>query len=210
MDSWSPLEWLHRLRDWTESLAHTPYGGVALFGISLAEASFFPIPPDVLLIALALVRPEWSFWYAGLCTAASVIGGLLGYGIGYFGGRPLLDRMFAADRIRHAHDVFERYEGWAIGIAGLTPIPYKIFTISAGALGVNLPVFVIASVLSRGARFFAVGGLIWLFGAAIESFIDRYFNILAVAFLVMLAAGFVLIRYWARRHAVALEAKEKT
>jgi membrane protein YqaA with SNARE-associated domain len=208
MDSWSPFDWLHRLRDWTESLAHTPYGGAALFGISLAEASFFPIPPDILLIALAIVRPERSFWYAGVCTAASVLGGLLGYSIGYFGGRPLLHRLFAEHRIRHAHDVFERYEAWAIGIAGLTPIPYKIFTISAGALGVNLPVFVIASILSRGARFFAVGGLIWLFGAAIENFIDRYFNILAVVFVVLLAAGFFVIRYWAKRHAAAMPATD--
>ena len=195
------LEWFHRLREWTESLARTPYGAGALFGLSLAEASFFPIPPDILLLALAFVRPERSFWYATLCTVASVLGGLLGYAIGWYGGRPLLGRLFSADRVRYAHDIFERYEAWAIGVAGLTPIPYKFFTISAGALGVNLPVFVVMSVLSRGARFFALAAMVWWFGAAVERFIDRYFNLLAIGFLVLLAAGFVVVRFAVRRRA---------
>ena len=197
------LEWFHRLRSWTESLAHTPYGGAALFGLSLAEASFFPIPPDVLLLALSFVRPELSFWYATLCTVGSVVGGLLGYAIGWYGGRPLLGRLLPADRIRYVHDQFERYEGWAIGVAGLTPIPYKIFTISAGAFGVNLRVFAVASVLSRGARFFAIAALVWWFGAAVERFIDRYFNLLAMGFLVLLAGGFVAVHFAVRRHNLA-------
>lgn len=199
MNSWFLFEWLHRVREWTESLARNPYGGVALFGISLAEASFFPIPPDVLLLALAVARPEYSLWYAAIATAGSVLGGLLGYGIGSFGGRPLLSRLISEEKIRLAHDVFQRYEGWAIGVAGLTPIPYKIFTLSAGALRVNLTVFFVASLLSRGARFFAEGLLIWYFGKALQGFIDRYFNLLAILFLVVLAGGFFLLRMLAKR-----------
>ncbi len=193
------FDWIRALRDWTESLAMAPYGPAALFAISLAEASFFPIPPDILLMALAVARPEKSLEYAGIATVASVLGGLLGYGMGYYGGRPILKKLFSERRIQMTHDAFQRYEGWAIAAAGLTPIPYKIFTISAGALRVNLPIFLIASLLSRGARFFAVGILIWYFGEAIREFIDRNLNLLAVLFLVLLFGGFLVVRYLALR-----------
>ncbi|MBI4161001.1 MAG: DedA family protein [Acidobacteria bacterium] len=187
------------MRAWTESLAGSPHGSAALFAVAFAESSFFPVPPDVLLLALAVARPEHSLWYATVCTAGSVVGGLAGYGIGVAGGRPLLRRLFAPGRIVHAHDMFQRYEGWAVAIAGFTPIPYKLATISAGALRVDFRVFAVASILSRGARFFLEGILIWWFGGAIRSFLDRYFDLLAVVFLVLLLAGFVALRLVAGR-----------
>ena len=119
--------------------------------------------------------------------------------MGYYGGRPILKKLFSERKIQLAHDAFQRYEGWAIGVAGLTPIPYKIFTISAGALRVNLPIFLIASILSRGARFFAVGILFWYFGEAIRQFIDKYLNLLAVLFVVLLIGGFLMLRFLAGR-----------
>ena len=118
---------------WVESFAATPYGVWALFVISFAESSFFPIPPDVLLIALCLARPEQSLWFAFVCSVASVLGGMAGYGIGYYGGRPLVKRLFKPEKVRAVERLYERYNAWATGIAGLTPLPYKLFTISGGA-----------------------------------------------------------------------------
>lgn len=190
---------LHRLVDWVKGFAATPYGDWALFGIAFAESSFFPIPPDVLLIALCLVRPEGSFYFAFLCTAGSVLGGLLGYGIGFYGGRPVLRRLFKPERIRAVESLYDRYNAWATGIAGLTPIPYKVFTISGGAFSINPRIFLLASVLSRGLRFFVVAGLIYAFGEPIQAFLDEYLNVLSIAFVVLLVLGYWLTtRFFSR------------
>jgi membrane protein YqaA with SNARE-associated domain len=183
---------LEGLYAWMLGWADSPYGVAALFALAFAESSFFPIPPDVLLIALGLGHPEHSMLYAAVCTAGSVCGGMFGYGIGRVGGKPLLDRFVSPAKTRRIHDYFERYEAWAIGIAGFTPVPYKVFTISAGAFWVNFPRFVLVSFLSRGARFILVGGLIALYGEAVRHFIERYFNLLTVAFFILLAGGFWL------------------
>lgn len=190
---------LRRLYDWVLHWAETPYGTWALFLLALAESSFFPIPPDVLLIALAISIPTKSFKYAFVCTVGSLIGGAIGYMIGYqfmeIVGLQILEFYGLMTKFNAVGDLYNKYNALAVGIAGFTPIPYKVFTISAGAFGINFPVFLLASAVSRAARFFIVGWLIYKFGPGIRAFIDRYFNILAVVFVILLVGGFVLIRY---------------
>ncbi|CAB5086900.1 FIG139438: lipoprotein B [Olavius algarvensis associated proteobacterium Delta 3] len=190
---------LRRLYDWVLHWAETPYGGWALFILAFAESSFFPVPPDILLIALAVGVPKKSLRYALICSAGSVLGGCLGYLIGWqfmeaIGNR-IIEFYDLTAKVDIIADMFQRYDAWAIAIAGFTPIPYKVFTISAGAFNINFIVFLVASIVSRSARFFIVGGLIYVFGPAIQTFIDRYFNILAVSFTVLLVGGFILIKY---------------
>ena len=190
---------LRKLYDWVLHWAETPYGSWALFLLAFCESSFFPIPPDVLLIALAVAIPKRSFRYAMICSAGSVLGGCLGYLIGWQFMAGIGERIIAfyglTQKIDYIQSLYMAYDAWAIGIAGFTPIPYKVFTISAGAFHINFMVFVIASLVSRSARFFLVGGLIYIFGPKIQAFIDKYFNVLAVAFTVLLVAGFVVIKF---------------
>ena len=190
---------LRKLYDWVLHWAETPYGSWALFLLAFCESSFFPIPPDVLLIALAVAIPKRSFRYAMICSAGSVLGGCLGYLIGWQFMAGIGERIIAfyglTQKIDYIQSLYMAYDAWAIGIAGFTPIPYKVFTISAGAFHINFMVFVIASFVSRSARFFLVGGLIYIFGPKIKAFIDKYFNVLAVAFTVLLVVGFVVIKF---------------
>ncbi len=190
---------LRRLYNWVLSWSETPYGSWALFLLAFSESSFFPIPPDILLIALAVAIPKRSFKYALICSAGSVLGGCFGYLIGWqfmdLMGNRIIELYGLAPKIEYIKILYNRYDAWAVGIAGFTPIPYKVFTISAGMFSINFKVFVIASVVSRSARFFIVGGLIYVFGSTIQTFIDKYFNILAVVFTVLLVAGFILIKY---------------
>lgn len=189
---------LRRLYDWVLHWADTPYGLWALFVLAFCESSFFPIPPDVLLIALAVARPPDSFRYAGICTLGSLAGGVLGYLIGWqfmeVIGQPIIDFYALTDKTAQIQALYQRYDAWAIGVAGFTPIPYKVFTISAGAFDINFAVFMTASLFSRGARFFLVGMLIYFFGPRIRTFIDRYFNLLAVVFTVLLVGGVILVQ----------------
>ena len=178
---------------WVEAFAATPYGGTALFVLAFLESSVFPIPPDVLLIALSLGRPELAFWFALVCSVGSVLGGMAGYALGYYGGRPLLMRMFPKDKVENVERYYEKYNAWAIGIAGLTPLPYKIFTISAGAFAIDFKVFVAASIVSRTARFMLVAGLIYVLGEPAKLFIEEYLNVLTIAFIVLLVVGFLVI-----------------
>lgn len=192
------IVYLKRLYQWVLHWADTPYGTPALFFLSLAESSFFPIPPDVLLIVLCLSRNRKAFKYAAVCTAGSVLGGVLGFIIGmnfWEIGKEILFHYVKEDTFNQVRAYFLRYEAWAIAIAGFTPIPYKVFTISAGFFRVDFTVFLITSTLSRGARFFAVATLIYLFGPPIKDFIDRYFNLLTYLFAFLLITGFVVIKY---------------
>lgn len=186
--------WIQGLYGWTISWAGTPHGAAALGLIAFAESSFFPIPPDVLLIALALGRPDLAFWYAAVSTAGSVVGGAAGYAIGYWGGKPVIERFFGRSKVDLVHGLFQKYEAWAVGIAGFTPIPYKVFTIGAGVFYVNFRVFMLASVVSRGARFFLVATLLFIFGPPIRQFIERYFEWLTVLLVVGIIGGFVALR----------------
>jgi membrane protein YqaA with SNARE-associated domain len=192
---------VRRLYDWVLHWAETPYGPIALFVLAMAESSFFPIPPDPLLIALCLGAAGRSLRFAALATLASVVGGVIGYGLGagfwhvaegwFFSYVPGVTPE-AFDRVQALYD---RYDFWAVFLAGLTPIPYKVFTLSAGVFSVNFFVFVVASVLSRGLRFYVLAALIYRFGPPIARFIDRYFDILATAFGVLLVAGFLVIEF---------------
>jgi membrane protein YqaA with SNARE-associated domain len=197
-----------RLYDWVLSWADSPYGPTALFIVAFSEASIFPIPPDILLIALALGSRKRSLVFAGLCSIASVTGAILGYGIGYFiwwqdGSQFSATALFffnhipgfTSDVFYKVQSMYESWNFWIIFSAGFTPIPYKIFTITAGAFNINFSMFLVASIISRSARFFLIGGLILYFGEPIREFIDRYFNLLAILFTILLISGFVLVKY---------------
>lgn len=190
---------IRRLYDWVLHWAETPYGSLALIILAFAESSFFPVPPDVLLIALAISIPKKSFFYAFETTVASVLGGIFGYYIGMalmdFIGWKIIDFYNARTLFTELFKTFNEYNFWAVLIAAITPIPYKVFTISAGAASANFSIFMLASILGRSIRFFAVGTLIYLFGEKIRNFIDKYFNLLSIVFVILLIGGFILIKY---------------
>ena len=190
---------LRRLYDWVLGWAHTPWGVPALVVLCFAEASFFPIPPDPLLMALCLGAPRHSLRFAAWGTAASVTGGVVGYLLGW-GAWSLLGDFFLTwvpgvtpEAFSTVRGLYERWDFWAVFLAGLTPIPYKVFTLSAGMFAIQFPIFLVASILSRGLRFFLVAGLIWKFGAPVNQLIDRYFNVLTIAFGILLVLGFVIV-----------------
>jgi membrane protein YqaA with SNARE-associated domain len=202
------MKLLRKLYDWVLHWAETPYGPIALFILAFAESSFFPIPPDALLIALVLGATTKAFKFALNCSIASVLGALLGYTIGHFlwwtpSNEFTSIAMFFFNNIPgfteklffDVQKMYDQYNFWIVFTAGFTPIPYKVITISAGAFNIDILMFVIASVISRGARFFLVAFLIWKFGPQIRNFIDKYFNWLAIAFTVLLIGGFVAIKY---------------
>lgn len=190
---------LRRLYDWVLHWAETPYSTWALFILAFTESSFFPIAPDVLLIALAVAKPDKAFRYAFVSSVGSVLGGCLGYAIGYAFmnsvGQKIVHFYGFEEKMAYIQDLYRNYDAWAVGIAGFTPIPYKVFTIAAGMFRIDFIVFILASLISRSIRFFLVGALIYKFGPAIQYFIDKYFNTLAVAFTLLLIAGFVAIKY---------------
>ena len=194
----SKIRLLRRLYNWVLHWADTPYGTPALATISFAESSFFPIPPDPLLLALTLGRPRRWFTYALVCTSASVLGGLLGYWIGYAAFTAIGDRIIdfygLQEGIEELQSKFNEWGFAAVLGAALTPIPYKLITITAGTCTLDLSTFVVASVVGRGLRFFVVALLVGLFGEPIRGFIDRYFNLLCLLFFVILILGFVVIR----------------
>ena len=190
---------LKKIYDWVLGWAEKPGGAWALFWLSFCESSFFPIPPDVLLIALCVGAPLKSFRFALICSIGSILGGAMGYLIGWhfmdIAGDKIIAFYGLTDKVHYISALFREWNAWAVSIAGFTPIPYKLFTISAGAFGVNFPVFLIASACSRTLRFALVAGLIYFFGAGIRDFIEKYFNVLAIVFTVLLIAGFVLVRF---------------
>jgi membrane protein YqaA with SNARE-associated domain len=191
---------LRRLYLWVLHWAYTPYGAPALFLLAFAESSFFPIPPDVLLIALAISVPAKSFRFALICSAGSVLGGIAGYGIGAFLWEHV-DQLFFRWIPGFTQEVFDgvsrRYDENAAAIvfaAGFTPIPYKVITISAGACEVNFLVFTVASIVSRSARFYLVAALIRRFGAPVRYFLDKHFNWISIVFTVVLIGGFIVLK----------------
>jgi len=186
------------LYKWVLSWADTPYGSWALFLLAFSESSFFPIPPDVLLIALAVGKPEKALKFALICSIGSILGGMVGYLIGWqfmtVVGYKIVAFYGLTDKVDYIAALYNQYDAWAVGIAGFTPIPYKVFTITAGAFKIHFLIFLLASAVSRSARFFLVGGLIYLFGPRIQTFIDKYFNILVVVFTILLVGSFFLIK----------------
>lgn len=218
------MVWAQATTVWFMELAQ-PYGAWALFAWAFAESSCFLIPPDPLLILLSVgayaqdsfflnhplllqlytgqepVRSLLCFWYALVCSVGSVLGGMLGYFIGLKGGRPLLRRWFKGPKTKLVESYYQKYDVWAVGIAGFTPLPYKVFTISAGVFQLDFKRFVLASVLSRSARFFLVAAVIYFFGEAIWYVIQKRFDVLTVAFVVLLVVGFLVIRFFGKRAA---------
>jgi membrane protein YqaA with SNARE-associated domain len=192
---------LRRLYDWMLAWAHRPSGPAALGVIAFAESSFFPIPPDPLLIALALGRPQRALFFAGICTVGSVLGGMFGYWIGHALWEGVSGFFFARvpgvtpQSFGTVQALYNRYDFWAVFLAGFTPLPYKVFTLASGVFAISFPIFVVASVISRGARFFLLAGLVFWKGVAIKGFIDRHFNRLAWAFAALLIGGFLALRY---------------
>ena len=190
---------LRRLYDWTLSWAEHPAGGYALFFIALLESSVFPIPPDVLLIALCVGSVTKAYRFALICTAGSLVGGVLGYGIGVFGfeliGEPIV-------RFYHGEAVMEQIKLWYdeygfLGnlLAAVTPIPYKVFTIASGAFRFSFSEFLLASAIGRSLRFFAVATALYFFGAQIRSAIEKYFDVFSLAFMALLIAGFLALKF---------------
>ena len=198
---------IKRLYDWVLSWSESRWGWVALLFIALFEANWFPLPPDILLIALCLGATKKSFRFASICLFGSIVGAALGYGIGHFlwitpSGDPtslamlFYEYIFSIEKFQNVGALYDRFNFWIVFTAGFTPLPFKLFTIAGGMFDINFVMFIIASIVSRGLRFFLIAGLIWKFGAPIKVFIDKYFNMLATLFAAMLI-GFTALTLWA-------------
>jgi len=191
---------LRALYDKVINLAAHPKAAWALAVVSFAESSFFPIPPDVMLIPMVIAERAKAWFYAAICTVASVLGGIAGYYIGYalfdVAGQPILD-FYDPERVawNTFKSLYEEWGFWIVFAAGFSPLPYKIFTIASGIVALNFPVFVIASAVSRGARFFLVSALLYWFGPPIRDFIEKYLGLLTILFVVSLVGGFVALKY---------------
>lgn len=190
---------IKRLYDWTMGLANTPHALWALAVVAFLESSVFPIPPDVLMIPMIIARPSRAFVIAGVALVASVLGGMFGYYIGWgmfeTVGRPVLE-FYGKDA--YFDEFATRYNvwgAWAVLIAGVTPFPYKVITILSGATGLNFGVFMVASVIARGLRFFIVAGLLWKFGAPIRDFIERRLGLMFTLFCLLLVGGFYVVKF---------------
>lgn len=202
------MRWLRNLYDWVLKWSNSKYGPLMLGLMAFAEASFFPIPPDVLLIPLALGLRAKALRLAFICSLGSILGAIFGYVIGSYLwwegvnqfswlARLFFDVIpgFTPEIFYSIQTKYEIWNFWVVFTAGFTPIPFKVITISAGAFDINFILFVIASTLSRSARFFLLSALIWKFGESMRDFIDKYFNLLAIIFMILLIGSFVLIKY---------------
>ncbi len=190
---------IRKLYDWTISLAESRHALWALAFVAFVESSFFPIPPDILMIPMIIARPSRAFLIAGVATAASVAGGAFGYyiGAGLFEslGRPILEFYGKTEAAEAFSQRFNEYGAWAVLIAGVTPFPYKVITITSGWTGLDPAVFMISSVIARGLRFFVIAALLWKFGSPIRDFIERRLGLVFTLFVVILVGGFFLVRY---------------
>jgi len=190
---------LHRLYERTIELSGHRHALWVLAAVAFIESSVFPIPPDVLIIPMVLAAREKAWKIAAICTIFSVIGGMAGYGIGYFLyetlGQPLLDFYGYGEKFAQFQGYYNEWGAWIVGGAGLTPFPYKVITIASGVTQLDPVVFTVASVLSRGARFFLVAGLLWYLGQPIRIFIEAHLGKLTLAFFVLLLGGFVALKF---------------
>ena len=199
-----PKNPLRRLYDWVLHWAETPYAIPALFLISFSESSFFPIPPDVLLIALCIGNQQRGYVFAAWCSVASVLGGLAGYGIGAFlwdlkwVSGFFLTYVFSQATFDHVGELYKQYDFWIVFVAAFTPIPYKVITITAGVFGTNVLMFVVASAIGRSARFFLVAWLFRRYGPPIKDFIEKRFGLVTIAGTVLLIGGFAALKLLSR------------
>ncbi len=190
---------LKSLYDWVIAWAKTPHAKVALFFIAVAESSFFPVPPDALLIAMGIARPKRSLFYAAICSVGSVIGGILGYFIGWEFMATIGQKIIAfyglTDKYQQVQHLYQTYDVLAIGLAGFTPLPYKLFTITAGAFKISFLSFVLTSLVARSTRFFLVGSSLYFLGQGVQTFIDRYFNWLVTCFTLLFVCGYFCLKW---------------
>ena len=190
--------WIRQMYDRSLIWVQSPSGVWALFFLALAESSFFPIPPDIFLIVLCIAMPPKSFRYAAICAVGSVVGGVIGYGLGMGFmdtiGVKILEWYGLQDKYEVVQNLYRQYDALAVGAAGFTPLPYKLFTITAGAFKINFVTFTLVSLLSRSARFFLVAAFIYKFGAPVRHFIERYFNLLTILFFILLVGGFLVVK----------------
>lgn len=189
--------WLRRCYNWTLAWADHPQAQAALFFIAVIEASVFPIPPDILLLALALGRPELGLRLAAIATAGSLVGACIGYMIGMLlfvsVAQPLLEFYGAMQQFEHVQQLFTEYGLWVVLVAGFSPIPFKVVTIAAGAFGLSFPGFALAALLSRGARFYLEGALLRWGGSRLRALVERHFELLTLAVVVLVASGFAVL-----------------
>lgn len=189
---------LRKLYDWVMGLARHKHATKALAAVSFAESSFFPIPPDVMLAPMVVQRPDRAWFYATVCTIASVLGGLLGYAIGHFlepVGMWLLAVMGKADTFEASKALFQQHGAWVILIKGLTPIPYKLITIAAGVFAFNLPLFIVLSVITRAGRFFLVAFVVKTFGPAMLEVVEKRLALWTFIFVAVLVGAIVAVRF---------------
>lgn len=190
---------IRKVYDLTLRISAHKHATWGLAGVSFVESSIFPIPPDVVLIPMCIANRQKAFYYATVCTVASVLGGLLGYAIGYglyeSVGHKIIEIYGMGDKFGDLKARYDEYGGWIIFAKGLTPFPYKILTILSGVMQMNLGVFVVSSIACRAIRFYLVAGLLWKFGEPVKVFIEKYLTWLALAFLVILIGGFALLKY---------------
>jgi membrane protein YqaA with SNARE-associated domain len=188
-----------RLYEWTLRLAEKPRATWALGTISFAESSFFPIPPDVILVPMSLARPDKAWFYAGLCTVTSVLGGLVGYAIGALLydslGAWIINAYGYGDKVDEFRAMYAQWGAWIILLKGLTPIPYKLVTITSGFAGYDLLWFTVLSIITRGARFYLLAGLLSRFGEPIKRLMDEHFALMMIAILAAIVGGFYLVKY---------------
>ncbi len=189
---------LRRLYDGTMRLAGHPHAAWMLAAVAFAESVFFPVPVEALLLPMVLAAPERAWRYAAIGTAASVAGGIAGYGAGAFLfetlGRPMLDFYGYGEAFAEAQALYNEHGGLIVFTAAFSPIPYKVFTVASGVAGTDFGTFILASALGRGLRFFVIATLLWRFGAPIRAFIERRLGPLTVAFVVLLVAGFLMLK----------------
>lgn len=172
-----------------DSVLNSDYNLIFLSLISIAEAVFLPLPPDIFLIPLSLLNPNLAILYAGVTTASSIIGGVIGYMIGNKGGKIVVYKFISKERLSKVKHYYNKYDVWAILIAAFSPIPYKVFTISAGLFDLNLKKFILVSTIGRGARFYLIAVVITIFGPSIKLYLFRYFEIFTVVVVVLLVGG---------------------
>lgn len=193
------MRWMRKLYDWTIHWSKSQHAFWALFGIAFAESSFFPVPPDVLLIPMVVGNPKKWWKIAGICTLGSVIGAFFGYFIGWLFyesiGKPIVDFYHFQSQMDYIGTQYAQNAFLTILTAAFTPIPYKVITIAAGLFKISLATLTIASVIGRAGRFFLVAGLLRIFGKKVEKFIEKYFDMLALLFMVLLIGGFLVIKY---------------
>ena len=190
---------IRRLYDWTMSLADHPRALWVLAMVAFIESSVFPIPPDVLMIPMILARPSRAWLIALIATVSSVLGGMLGYAIGFFFyealGQPILNALGKADSMAAFNDKFNGVGFWAVLIAGITPFPYKVITIMSGWTAMPLATFIVTSIIARAFRFFIVAGLLRAFGAPVREFIEKRLSLVFTAFVILLIGGFYVVRF---------------